>query len=141
MAQAVKYKRPRKINLVSVTLGSITALIVYLGYQYLPNYLLEQEAYRVLEETASHFYGSRMRYLANPDLIENLRRRMHNEMRLMGVDDPDSESWIEVDDHEVRFGIIYSKWITWPFDVIEKQEKVYEIEHTVAVRNAAKQQR
>lgn len=134
MPRIVKYRKPRKINAVSIFLAILGALLVYLGYQYIPNYMLEQEAYRVLEETSSHFAGRKSRYLATPDGLLTLRRRMHNNLRLIGVDDPDAESWIEVDGNEVRFGVIYSKWIEWPFDIIAKQEKVYEIEHTIVVR-------
>jgi hypothetical protein len=134
MPRIVKYRKPRKINVVTILLGILAAFLVYLGYQYIPNYMLEQEAYRVLEETSSHFAGRKSRYLATTDGLVTLRRRMHNQLRLHGVDDPDAESWIEVDGHEVRFGVIYSKWIEWPFDIIPKQEKVYEIEHTIVIR-------
>jgi hypothetical protein len=58
---------------------------------------------------------------------------MHNQLRQVGVDDPDAEVWIEAEGREARFGVIYSKWVTWPFDVIEKQEHVYELEHTVGL--------
>jgi hypothetical protein len=134
MPRIVKYRKPRKINAVTILLAILAIFIVYLGYQYIPNYMLEQEAYRVLEETSSHFAGRKSRYLATHGGLETLRRRMHNRLRIIGVDDPDSESWIEVDGNEVRFGVVYSKWIEWPFDIIAKQEKIYEIEHTIVIR-------
>jgi len=134
MPRIVKYKKPRKINFVTILLGILAAFLVYLGYQYIPNYMLEQEVYRVLEETSSNFAGRKSRYLEAPDEMLTLRNRMHNQLRVIGVDDPDAESWIEVDGNEIRFGVIYSKWIEWPFDVIPKQEKVYEIEHTIVIR-------
>jgi len=134
MPRIVKYRKPRRINLVTILLGILAVFLVYLGYQSIPNYMLEQEAFRVLEETSSNFAGRKARYLETPDGLVTLRKRMHNQLRLIGVDDPDAESWIEVDGNEVRFGVIYSKWIEWPFDVIAKQEKVYEIEHTIVIR-------
>ncbi|MBV1859763.1 MAG: hypothetical protein KUG77_15230 [Nannocystaceae bacterium] len=131
MAQAVKYKKPRKLNSVSIVLLLLATLSVYLGYQYLPLYLQKQEAYRVLEETGSAFSGRRAFYIKKPKALETLRRGMESDLRRVGVDDPDLETWIERDDKEMAFGAIYSIFIEWPFGAIPKQEFVYEVEHVV----------
>lgn len=131
----VNYKPPRRINVVSVTLVALLALGVYLAYQYLPLYLLRQEVFRILEETGSAFVGSKGQYLASDKKRENLRTKMESEVRRVGVTDPDLETWIEVDEPEVRFGAMYSTWIDWPFDIIERTERVYEVEHVVIVRH------
>ncbi len=131
MPRVVKYKRPRKINVVTVTLAALIGLAVYMGTQYLPLYILRAEAYRVLEETGSHFAGRFARYTSSPEHMDSLRKRMRNQLRMVGVDDPDAEVWIEAEGREARFGVIYSKWITWPFDIVPKQERVYELEHVV----------
>ncbi len=133
MAQAVKYKKPRRINVVSVALAAFLAVFGYLAYQYLPLFLQKQEAFRVLEETGSAFSGRRAYYIEVRDATEALRRQMEGDLRRVGVDDPELESWIELDDAEARFGAVYSIWLDWPFDVIEKQEFVYEIEHVVTL--------
>lgn len=134
MPQVLKYKKPRKLNVVSVTLALVLGLAAYLTYQYLPLYLKKQETYRVLEETGSTFAGRKSRYLASSDRMESLRRKMEAQLRQIGVSDPQLETWIEVDEPEVIFGAIYSEWIEWPFDVIAKQEKVYQVEHRVVLK-------
>ena len=133
MAQPVKYNRPRRINVVSIALVVLLALAAYAAYQFLPLYFQKQEVYRILEETGSTFAGRRAFYLEDGRARERLRRQMESEMRSKGVEDPELETWIEVDGPEVRFGAVYSAWVEWPFDVVAKQEHVYEVEHTIMV--------
>ncbi len=129
MAEIVKYKKPRRINVVSVSLALGLALFVYLGYQYVPLFILKQEAYRVLEEHGSAFMARRALYVKDPVKRDQLRLKMSRQLSVIGVDDPDAETWIEVDGKEVRLGVVYTKVVTWPFDVIKPQTKVYEVEH------------
>lgn len=131
MAQAVKYKKPRRVNAVSVTLALAAALLVYLGYQYLPLFLQKQEAFRVLEETGSAFSGRRSYYSQDARALQGLRRGMEGDLRRVGINDPELETWIEPDDDEMAFGAIYSIFIEWPFEALPKQEYVYEVEHVV----------
>ena len=131
MAQAVKYKKPRRLNSVSLVLALVVAVGVYLGYQYFPLFLQKQEAYRVLEETGSAFSGRRAYYVNDAKAREALRGRMEGDLRRVGVNDPDLETWIELDDKEMAFGAIYSIYIEWPFEALPKQEYVYEVEHVV----------
>ena len=131
MAQPVKYKRPRRINPVSVTVVLVLAALAYLTYQFLPLYLLRHEAFRVLEETGSKFAGSKGRYRTNPKEVDRLRREMDNELRRIGVDDPKMESWIEIHGKKTEFGIVYSKFVHWPFDVQEPHEIEYQVEHAL----------
>ena len=131
MAQAVKYKKPRRVNAVSVTLALAAALLVYLGYQYLPLFLQKQEAFRVLEETGSAFSGRSAYYVKDARALEGLRQGMEGDLRRVGIKDPDLEAWIESDDGEMAFGAIYSIFIEWPWQALPKQEFVYEVEHVV----------
>lgn len=131
MAQAVKYKKPRRFNSVTVVLLVVTGLTIFFAYQYLPLFMQKQEAYRVLEETGSAFAGKRTYYEKKADATEALRMRMTNDLRRVGVQDPDLETWIELEDHEAEFGAVYSIFIEWPFQLIEKQEFVYEVQHVV----------
>ncbi len=133
MAQALKYKKPRRINVVSVSMALGLALVAYLTYQYLPMFLQKQEAFRILEETGSTFAGRRSFYVEEAPAREKLHRQMDNQLRVIGIDDPDMETWVEVEGTEVRFGVVYSVWLEWPFNVIEKQEVVYEVEHTMTI--------
>ncbi|MGH1340761.1 MAG: hypothetical protein ACRBN8_04380 [Nannocystales bacterium] len=131
MAQAVKYKKPRAFNSVSIVLLLIAALGIFLGYQYFPLFLQKQEAYRVLEETGSAFSGRRPYYVKDSKARETLRRRMQADLLRVGINDPDLETWIELDGDEMAFGAIYSIFIEWPFQALPKQEFVYEVEHVV----------
>ena len=135
MAKPVKYKRPRKINPVSVSLTLIALLLIYLGYQYVPLKMRKGEAYRVLDETASKFAGRKSRYFEDPDSLVMLRGQLAQSLRLVGIKDPNMEHWIEIDSkHQVRFGVVYSEWITWPFEMIETQERVEELEYTLKIK-------
>lgn len=131
MAQAVKYKKPRRINAVSGALALAAALALYLGYQYFPLFLQKQEAFRILEETGSAFSGRRAYYVKDARALEGLRRGMEGDLRRVGISDPELEAWIERDDEEMAFGAIYSIFIEWPFEALPKQEFVYEVEHVV----------
>ena len=135
MIQKVKYKKPRKINPISVSLAAFLFLIGFLAYQYVPLALKKGEATRVLDEAASKFAGQPGRYRAVEKEMNRLKRQIKNDLYLVGVVDPDLEIWIEEDsNNQVRFGCLYSEWIEWPFDVIERQEKVYEIEYTLSLK-------
>jgi hypothetical protein len=131
MVQEIKYKKPRRINPVSVTLVALLLLFGYLAYQFVPLFLIKQESYRVLEEHGSKYAGKRSFYRADPKRMEDLQRKMNAELRRVGVSDPEMESWIEIDGREVRFGCIFSVYLHWPFGVIEDQEFVFEPEHLV----------
>jgi hypothetical protein len=131
MAEAIRYKPPRLVNPVSVTIALIIGSIVFAGYQYLPLYFQKLEAYRVLEETGSKFSARRNFYLSQPTARETLRRQMEADLRHIGVNDPEMETWIEVEGKEASLGVVYSEWVEWPFGLIEPTEHVYQSEHFV----------
>jgi hypothetical protein len=129
MAKPIKYKRPRKINVWSVSLAIALAVIVFLTYQYLPHFLTRQEIFRILDETSSKYTASSGRYFAVKEEVKRLQVEMANTMRRSGVTDPSAEFWIEPDsENSVRFGVLYSEFTEWPFELIPKQEKVVELE-------------
>jgi hypothetical protein len=133
-ARNVTYRKPSVwFNWVTGTIIAVLLLAGYLTSQFLPQYLLKQEAYSLLETYASQMMGRRSYYRERPEAREALHRKMTSDLQKIGIVDPNMESWIEVEWPEFRLGVIYSYWITWPFDVIPKQEHVYEIELT---RNA-----
>ena len=135
MVQKVKYKKPRKINPISVSIVAVLGLLGFLAYQYVPLSLKSGEATRVLDEAASKYAGQPARFRTEPQEVDRLRKQMRNDLQLVGVMDPDMEVWIEADsDYLVRFGCLYSEWIEWPFDIIERQEKVYELEYTLELK-------
>jgi hypothetical protein len=132
MAQAVKYKKPRKINPVSITLAFIACVIGWIVYQYVPYIFLKQEAFRVLDETGSKLAHRDNYYKADRKALTTLTKQMSSQLRLVGVRDPQMEYWIEIDSPtKARLGCLFSYWIEWPADVIPKQEKVVELEYTV----------
>ena len=133
MTTPVKYNKPRRINVVSVVLVALLALAAYATYLYLPLYLTKHEAYRVLEETGSKVAGRAGFYADDGAARDELRLDMQRQIKGLGIDDPNIETWIELEGKQVRLGVVYSTWVEWPFDVVERQESVYELEHTIVV--------
>jgi hypothetical protein len=129
--QPVKYKRPRRINAVSVTLAALLALGAYLTYQYFPLYLQQHEVYRILEEHGSKVAHRKALFVQSQEVRDQLRREIEAEIRRIGVNDPQLETWVDVHDHEARLGAIYSETITWVFDVISPYQRDYEVEHVI----------
>ncbi len=134
MAKPVKYKKPRRFNAITVVLILVAMVVAYLTYQYLPLFLVKQEAYRVLDETASVFSGQKNRYLDVPEERENLERKMRGQLQQVGIKDPGFETWIEIDSkYKVRIGVAYIQTVHWPFDVVEPQEDVVELEYPLTL--------
>lgn len=134
MAQAIRYKRPRKLNVVSLSLLAAFVSAVVVASEYLPMYLRKQEAYRVLDETSSTFAGQKHRYLKDPASLEQLTHKMAAELRRLGIDDPDMEHWIEPEnDHTIRFGVVYTEVLTWPFDLVGPHEKEIQAEYVLTL--------
>lgn len=131
MALPVQYKKPRRINVVSVTLALLLAVGAYALYQWLPLYMRRHEAYRVLQETGSKLAGRASFYEEDTNAREELRKTMQRQLVGVGIDDPLLETWIEIEGKEVRLGVVYSAFIEWPFDVVPRHESVYEVEHQV----------
>ena len=127
MTDQVQYKKPRKLNIVVIAILAVLVVTGYLAYVYLPAYFRKSEVMRVLDETSSEFMGKSSRMLAERQLIDHMANQMGSEIRELGVNDPQAEFWIEVDDeNQIRFGALYSDWIELPF--IEAKEVVNELE-------------
>jgi len=133
MAKPVKYKKPRKINPVSVSIFLVLAFLGLLAWEYIPLAILKSEAYRVLESTSSTFAGRKQLYIQEPKERDGLRRKMQAELNTAGVTDPEVETWIEVEGKEVTFGVVYTKYIDWPAGIVERTEEVYQLEHVMIV--------
>jgi hypothetical protein len=127
VAEAVHYKKPRKFNIVVIGLLAGLALIVYVAWLYLPLYFRKSEVTRVLDETSSEFTGISSRMMADDKLVDAMLAKMRNEIQGLGVNDPQAEYWIEIDNEDqIRFGALYSDWIRLPF--VEPKEIVNELE-------------
>ena len=133
MGQPVKYRKPRRINVVSVSIVAVLLVIGVVVYEYLPLYITKLEAFRVLEEHGSTFRGRARHYSSDTLAREELESKMSSALRQIGVNDPEMACGIEVDGKEVTLWVEYSKFIDWPFDIIERQEEVYEVEHKIVL--------
>lgn len=131
MTTPVKYKKPRRINIVSITIVGLLALGGYAAYLYVPLYLAKHDAYRVLEDTGSKIAGRPAFYEDDSAARDELRLQMQRQIKGLGINDPNLETWIEFEGKQVHVGVVYSQWIEWPFGVAERQESVYELEHTI----------
>jgi hypothetical protein len=127
MAEAVSYKKPRKFNVVVIVLLAALVAGAYAVWSYLPVAMRKSEVMRVLDETSSEFTGQASRHLAEDKLVDKLRNDMRSDIQALGVSDPQAEYWIEIDDeNQIRFGVLYSDWISIPFS--EPREKVVELQ-------------
>lgn len=133
MAQPVKYKQPRVVNVVSVIFVVTLLAAGWAGYEMVRVGFLRQEAFRMLEETGSAFVGRRQLYRKDASELEHLRNRMESQIRSVGVDDPDLESWIELEGNSAQFGAVFTARYHWPFDVLEPYGRDVQIEHIVAL--------
>lgn len=133
----VRYKKPRSINVVSITVLLVLVAAGYAGWEFARVMFRRQEAYRVLEETGSVLAGRRALYREDARERESLRKRMAQQLREAGVTDPDAETWIEIDDagamDEALLGVVYTAAFHWPFDVFAPIERDIQIEHAVAI--------
>lgn len=127
MAEAVTYKQPRKFNVVVIAILVALVAGAYALWIYVPVWMRKSEVMRVLDETSSEFTGQASRMLAVDKLRDKMLRDMRGDIQALGVDDPQAEYWIEVDDdNQIRFGVLYSDWIEFP--LIEPREKVVELQ-------------
>lgn len=129
MAKAVKYNSPRRLNPVSLTLFALLGLLGYFAYQYIPLFMLEQEVHRVVEEAGATMSGHRGLYKTDASARERVRQTMESQIRSVGVEDPELETWIDYRDTEMHMGAIYSEWLHWPFEVFPRRELVVEVEY------------
>lgn len=129
MTSPVTYKKPRLVNIVSVTLALVLGFGAYFSYQYIPIFLVKQEAYRILEETGSRMASHASLYEREDKEREKLRRKLDADLRILGVRDPDMETWIEIDGNNVEIGVIYSDYVEFPLDIFARREFVQELVH------------
>jgi hypothetical protein len=133
MPSPVTYKPPRRINVVSVTVVACLLAAGWATYEWIRVMFLRQEAFRMLEETSSTFSGRRALYRQSPNEVELLRQRMESSIQGIGVEDPDLETWIELDGPNATFGAVFSAWYHWPMDVLAPVEREFQIEHAIAL--------
>jgi hypothetical protein len=127
VAEAVRYVQPRRLNWVALVILLAVGFGAYLVWTYVPVSLRKAEVVRVLDETSSAFTGESSRMLAERKLVDELRRTMIAGIQAAGVDDPEAEIWIEIDDDDhVRFGALYSDWIALP--LLEARERLVELQ-------------
>lgn len=134
MAQPIKYKKPRRINVVSITVVLLLAAGAYALYQWFPLYMKRHEAHRILQEHGSKIASRPTHYEEDTEAREQLRKDMQRQLVDMGIDDPQVETWIEIEGKEVKLGVVYSAYFEWPFDVMPRHESLYQVEHEVVVR-------
>lgn len=127
MNKPVTYKQPRKLNIVVIAILAALVAGAYAAWIYVPVALRKSEVMRVLDETSSEFTGQAARMLADNKVVDKLRRDMASDIQAVGVNDPQAEYWIEIDDdNTIRFGVLYSDWIELPFT--EPREKIVELQ-------------
>lgn len=86
----VKYKKPRAINGVSITLFVLAGIAVYLAVNLWPAYALSSHARDVLFDNLPTLYRANLRPdMTAVDAIAQLKRTVPLALRKEGVRDPD----------------------------------------------------
>ena len=121
MSRRVKYKKPRKINPVSVTVVSIIAFIFYALAKTTPIFMTQMETQRVLKGIGVKLQSRRSRYLASPESLDQLRNDLSKDAFAVGVEGKDTtEHWIDISDTKaVLIGLHYEQRFEWPFEMRE----------------------
>ena len=131
--QPVKYRSPRVINPVSVTLVALLLAGGYAGYEFVRVEFAKQEAFRVLEETGSTFAGKHALYRSDPKQREELRRKMQSQLVAVGISDPALETWIDVEGDQAKLGVVYTAQYHWPFDVRAPITREFQVDYELAL--------
>lgn len=131
--QPVKYRSPRLINPVSVTLVALLLAGGYAGYEFVRVEFTKQEAFRVLEETSSTFAGRQSLYRADAKQRDELRRKMQLQLVAIGISDPAIETWIDVEGDQAMLGVVYTAQYHWPFDVRTPIDREFQVEYALAL--------
>ncbi len=139
---AVRYKQPRVLNVVSVTFLLVLVSAGYAAYEYVGVLFQRQEAYRVLEEHGSKLAARHKLYIRDNKEREVLRKHMHAELVRMGIEDPEMQTWIEVDTARDnpggpaggRLGVVYTSRYHWPFDMLPPITRDEQVEHQLMFR-------
>jgi hypothetical protein len=107
-----RYKRPKKLNLVSLLLALLGLALLYAGVMAGPCYWRRWQVKRVLDDTAMKIY--RFRRDPHGATFENARSRAAEQIRGLGVRDPSLRIFIEQSPSEIRVGAEYRELIQHP---------------------------
>ena len=131
MVKKVKYKRPRKINPVSVSIVTLLLLICYSLYRGGELLMLRMETERVVKRTGVEFNSKRGFYLEQPEQLTRKADKLRMDVMNLGVQDPKTtEHWIDITNpDEILIGVYYLQNFDWPFDLAEPH--VFEIQQEV----------
>lgn len=131
MAKKIKYKRPRKINPVSVSWALAIFSLIYVFVKGFNIFMLRMETERVIKSYAVKFNSTRGRWLQNPKRLEILSGKFRNDLLNMGIENPKTtEHWIDITDpDEVLIGVYYIQHLSYPFGIIE--DTTFEIQQEV----------
>ena len=131
MVKTVKYKRPRKINPVSVTLVALLLFMCYSLYRGGELLMLRMETERVVKRTGVTFNSKRGFYLNNPNQLKRIAGKLRMDIMNLGVEDPKTtEHWVDITNpNEILIGVYYLQKFEWPFDL--REPTYFEIQQEV----------
>lgn len=136
VAVPLAYKKPRRINVVSISLVLVFAAIAFAVWGILPMIFRKHEAFRVLEETGSTFRGRQGYYLADKPAYDHLLDSMSQRLRMLGVTDPEMDWGIDIDSEpgHAIFYVVYTDAFHLPYDFIAPILHEYELEYKITLR-------
>jgi hypothetical protein len=109
------YKKPRKLNFVSVLVILILLSLFYVLIQFGPPYWRKWKAKEALSESASKVYGKR--YVSDEaaaPFLEQVQQQTMAKLRDFGIEDPDLKVNVIKDSEEITVEAEYMERIKHP---------------------------
>ena len=113
---AQQYKKPRRINAVSVIIFLVLAAAAYAAVQFGPPHYRKWKASGILSEAANKVYPKRMVAPdAVADFVEKIRTETAAQLRELGIADPGLRVTINLNPKRISVGVEYVEIIKHPF--------------------------
>jgi hypothetical protein len=121
---AVSYKKPSKINAVSLLFLLIVAGLIYAGVQFGPPYYRNWKARGILAESVNKYYAKRLLNGATEaEFLDQLRKEVESQMRSLGIVDEKLRVFFDKNAKEVGGGAEYEVRVEHP--LVKKTTVLY----------------
>jgi hypothetical protein len=113
--ERTSYKKPRKVNPVSVIVVTVVLAVLYSLVQFGPPYWRKWKVKGILSESANRIYPRRRHQeeSLNP-FLDEVKGETEEQIFGAGVEDPELEVFIEVDEVEITVSAQYKERINHP---------------------------
>jgi hypothetical protein len=113
MAQS--YKKPSKLNAVSLIVILGLAALAYCGFKFSPAYYRKWKARGIISETAHKIYPKRA-VAEETEFFDEVKKQAVAELRNLGIEDPALRIDFQRSPQEVTATASYTEVVKHPFD-------------------------